>query len=197
MCSSDLAYFFLIGRYGVRVGDRVTVAGVTGEVIEIGLVRLYLMELAGTGVDLHSTGRVAVFSNAVIFQPAALLKQAPGIEYTWHAVLTTLGAGIDCRAARTRLMGAVEAIYGSYREIIEQQHAAFEKSINLQMATPKPVARVHFTGAGCEILIRYPVEIEHTSDIDERIVKCLLEETGKEPKLSLAPGGAPRIQPAS
>ncbi len=191
-----VAYFFLIGRYGVRVGDRVTVAGVTGEVIEVGLVRLYLMELAGTGVDIHSTGRIAVFSNAVIFQPAAFLKQAPGTEYVWHAALTTLGAETDCHAARARLTRAVESVYNGYREIIEHQHAAFEKSINLQMTAPKPVSSVHFTGNGCEILVRYPVELQHTSDIDERIVKSLLEEAGKEPKLALAPGGAPRIQPA-
>jgi hypothetical protein len=191
-----VAYFFLIGRYGVRVGDRVTVANVTGEVIDIGLVRLYLMELAGSGSDVHTTGRVAVFSNAVIFQPAALLKQAPGTEYTWHAVVTTLDGDADCHAARTRLTGAVESVYDSYREIIEQQHAAFERSINLQMTAPKPVTRVHFTGNGCQILIRYPVEIQHTSDIDERIVKSLLDETEKEPKLPLAVDGAPRIQPA-
>src|SRR5262249_48627463 len=55
---SIVAYFFLIGRYGIRVGDRVTISGVTGDVIEIGLVRISLMEL---GPDMHSTGRVVVF----------------------------------------------------------------------------------------------------------------------------------------
>ena len=39
---SVAAYFFLIGRHGVRVGDRITVSGVTGDVIDVGLVRLYL-----------------------------------------------------------------------------------------------------------------------------------------------------------
>ncbi|HLI78036.1 MAG TPA: hypothetical protein VKV02_13910, partial [Acidobacteriaceae bacterium] len=49
---SVAAYFFIVGRYGVKVGDRITVAGVTGEVIEVGLARFYMMELAGTGTDL-------------------------------------------------------------------------------------------------------------------------------------------------
>ncbi|HEU5337095.1 MAG TPA: mechanosensitive ion channel domain-containing protein, partial [Terriglobales bacterium] len=40
---SVAGYFFLIGKYGVRVGDRVQISGVTGEVVEIGLVRLHLM----------------------------------------------------------------------------------------------------------------------------------------------------------
>jgi hypothetical protein len=64
------------------------------------------------------------------------------------------------------------------------------------MTAPKPVTRVHFTGNGCQILFRYPVEIQHTSDIVERIVKSLLDETVKDPKLPLAVDGAPRIQPA-
>ena len=54
---SVAAYFFLVGRYGVRVGDRVTVVynganSVTGDVVDIGLVRFYLMELAGSGIEL-------------------------------------------------------------------------------------------------------------------------------------------------
>jgi small-conductance mechanosensitive channel len=40
---SIVAYFFLIGRYGLRVGDRVTISGVTGDVLDIGLVRIYLL----------------------------------------------------------------------------------------------------------------------------------------------------------
>ena len=42
---SVVAYFFLIGKYGVRVGDQVQIAGVDGNVIDVGPVRLHLMEL--------------------------------------------------------------------------------------------------------------------------------------------------------
>ncbi|HEY2017890.1 MAG TPA: hypothetical protein VGH38_30510, partial [Bryobacteraceae bacterium] len=81
---SVAAYFFIIGRYGVKVGDRITIAGVSGDVIEVGLVRFYMMEMAGSGTDLYPTGRVAVFSNAVLFQAGTpLYKQMPGTEYIW------------------------------------------------------------------------------------------------------------------
>jgi len=35
-----VGYFLLIGKFGVRVGDRVEASGVTGEVVEVGLIRL-------------------------------------------------------------------------------------------------------------------------------------------------------------
>lgn len=76
---SIAAYFFVVGRYGIRAGDRISIAGVTGDVIDIRLVRLYIMELAGTGIDLYPTGRVIVFPNSVLFQAGTpLFKQIPG-----------------------------------------------------------------------------------------------------------------------
>ncbi len=105
---SVAAYFFLVGRWGIRVGDRISVAGVTGDVVDVGLVRLYLMELAGTGVDLYPTGRIVVFSNAVLFQATTpLFKQLPGSEYTWHEVAVGLNPGGKYDLVETQLMEAV------------------------------------------------------------------------------------------
>ena len=74
---SIAAYFFMIGRSGLRVGDRITIAGVTGDVMNVGPVRFYLRELGGTLEDLKPTGRMAIFSNAVIFQHSPLFRPLP------------------------------------------------------------------------------------------------------------------------
>jgi hypothetical protein len=63
-------YFSMMGAGdGIRVGDRVSLQGpfgyVHGDVLEIGLVRIRLRELAGD--PLRPTGRVVVFSNSVVF----------------------------------------------------------------------------------------------------------------------------------
>lgn len=90
---SIAGYFFLIGKYGVRVGDRVQISGVTGEVIDIGLVRLHLMELSSGGADAQPTGRVVAFSNSAVFQPTSgVFKQIPGTNFIWHEI-TLLGSG--------------------------------------------------------------------------------------------------------
>src|SRR6185437_6736909 len=107
---SVVAYFFLIGRYGIRVGDRVTIQGVQGEVIDIGLMRTSLVELAGSGADLHPTSRIVVFSNSVIFQPAAMFKQMPGIDYVWHTAAVTLAPENDPQLAEKKLNAAVESV---------------------------------------------------------------------------------------
>ena len=179
-----VAYFFLIGRYGVRVGDRITLAGVTGRVAEIGLIRLYLTELGGT--ELHPTGRLIVLSNAVIFQPSALFKQMPGIDYTWHTLSLTLEPSVDPQQAQQRLQQAASAVYEQYRAAIEHSLRDAHHRVDFESATPKPEVTARFSGQGLEMSARYPVMPEDSARIDQQMSRALYDELERDPKLPVA-----------
>lgn len=189
-------YFFLIGKYGVRVGDRVQISDVTGDVIDIGLIRLHLMELGGTGIDRQPTGRVVVFSNAVVFQPtASFFKQIPGTNFVWHEVSLNLAPESDYNLAEERVLGAVEKVYASYRESIEEQYREMERTLSFAAAPPKPRSQLRVTQGGLEIVVRYPVALENASDIDDRVTRELLQSLQQPPRLKLVGSGVPNIQP--
>jgi small-conductance mechanosensitive channel len=194
--ASVVAYFFLIGRYGLKVGDRVTIAGVTGDVVEIGLVRLYLMELTGAEADLHPTGRIVGFSNSVLFQPAAIFRQMPGADYVWHAATVTLAPETDPKLAETKLMAAVDAVCEPGREKLERQHAAFQRLVDVPVPPPKPVGRLRHTNNGLEFVVRYAAEMRDSSATDDRVLDALAGAVAHESGLALAPAGAPRLQSA-
>lgn len=194
---SVAAYFFIIGRYGIRVGDRISVAGVTGDVVDIGLVRLYLLELAGTGLDFYPTGRIVVFSNAVLFQTSTpLFKQIPGTEYTWHEVVVMIAPDGNHRVAQEKLVGAVTSVYSRYKDAIERQHAAIERHVDIQVERPSPEARLQFADAGLELLVRYPVEIRNAPDTDEEMTRKVLELIETDAALKAAVSGTPKIRSA-
>jgi small-conductance mechanosensitive channel len=182
-----VAYFFLIGRYGVRVGDRITLAGVTGRVVDIGLVRIYLMEL--TGPDLHATGRMVVLSNAVLFQPTALFKQIPGADYVWHTVTLTIAATADVQEAHKRLKAAAEAVYDKYRSVIERQHAMVQRFIDFDASSPQPEVRVRLTENGLECAVRYPVELENAAVTDQQMLKALRDALEEDAQFKLVSSG--------
>jgi len=183
-----VAYFFLIGRYGVRVGDRVTLSGVTGRVVDIGLVRIYLMELSGP--DLHATGRMVVLSNAVLFQPTALFKQIPGADYVWHTVTLTITATADVLEAHKRLKAASDAVYEKYRSAIERQHAMVQRFIDFDASSPQPEVRVRLTENGLECSVRYPVELENAAVIDQQMLKALRDALEHDQQFKLVSAGA-------
>lgn len=190
-----VAYFFLIGRYGVRVGDRVTIGGVTGSVIEIGLVRIYLMELAAP--DWIPTGRIVVFSNAVLFQPQALFKQVPGVDYGWHTVTLTVAPTADLTRAERDISAAVTGVFEDYRGAIERQHATMQESVNVQTPEPKPDVQIKVTEDGLAMLVRYPVERSRATEMDNRIMTAIRDAVAKAPGIPLAAAGAPRLQEPS
>ena len=192
---SVAGYFFLIGKYGVRVGDRVQIAGVTGEVVDIGLVRMHLMEI-GSGSWGTPTGRMVVFSNSVVFQPTAgLFKQIPGTRFDWHQITLTVAAESDYHQVEERLTGAVNAVFEHYRERMERQRHSMEKSLGpLSVNSLHPETRLRLAQGGLEVVIRYPVELDEANKIDDRIAREVLDAINRPPKLKLVGSGTPNIQ---
>jgi small-conductance mechanosensitive channel len=187
---SVVAYFFLVGRWGVRVGDRVTISGVTGEVADIGLFRLYLMELGGSDLALQPTGRIVVFPNSVFFQPSAVFKQIPGFDYVWRTITLKLPGTADYSLIERRLLTAVESIYTEYRGTVEQQHTNIQSSLNLHTAVPRPESRVRFVDSGVEMTLRYPVEIRRAAEIDDRVAREVIRHVETDSKPTLTSSGA-------
>lgn len=194
---SIAAYFFIIGRYGIRVGDRISVAGITGDVVDIGLVRMYMMELAGTGLDFYPTGRIVAFSNSVLFQSGTpLFRQIPGTEYTWHEVVVMIAPNGNYKAVQEKLMTMVEEVYSKYRAEIESQHAAIERRVDIQVALPRPEARLQFADDRLELVVRYPVEIRRATDTDEEMTRRVLDLIAKDEAMKAAVSGTPKIRSA-
>ncbi len=193
---SVAGYFFLIGRHGVMVGDRISVSGITGDVIYVGLVRIYLTELAGAGTDLQPTGRVVVISNSVLFQGIPLLKQIPGTAYAWHEVVVKLERGSDYTQAESKLLEAVNSVYSQYRESIEEQHQAGKGLMTtITPVVPTPQARVQLSDEGLDLIVRYPVVLRRETEIDNEMAKKVVEVIHSDPELKAAVG-SPTIRPA-
>lgn len=184
--TSIVGYFFLIGKYGLRVGDRVSIAGVTGEVVDIGLVRIHLMELGGPG-DSQPSGRVVAFSNSIVFQPTAgIFKQIPGTNFVWHELKLTLASETDYHAAKDRIVKAVDSALGNYRENIDTQRRMVERNLSTVTAGElQPKVRLHYTASGIEATVRYPVEIGKAVEIDDHLMRDLLAAVEQEPRLKL------------
>jgi small-conductance mechanosensitive channel len=182
-----VGYFFLIGKYGIRIGDRVSIGGVGGEVVEIGLVRFYLMELETRGSESLPTGRITAFSNSIVFQASGgLFKRIPGTSFMWHEIKFTFAPESDYQEIGKRLHDVVEAVFRDYRDTLERQQQQMQRS--LSPMTPielRPTVRLRFTAAGTEAVIEYPVVLHQAADIDEKLMRELMAAIDHEPRLKL------------
>ncbi|MBX5463776.1 MAG: mechanosensitive ion channel [Steroidobacteraceae bacterium] len=171
---SIVGYFFLIGKYGIRVGDRIQIGTVTGEVIDLGLVRLHLMELSGQ-TPQAPTGRVVAFANSIVFQASGgLFKQIPGVQLAWREITLTLPPGSDSTALKERLLAAANSVVADYRDDILRQTQEIQRTATTPIrGDVQAHVQLRFSADQVEALVRYPVHLPHAAEIDERISREL------------------------
>jgi hypothetical protein len=193
---SVVGYFFLIGKYGIRVGDRIQIGAVVGEVIDIGLVRMHLMELNTQG-PLGPTGRVVAFANLIVFQASGgLFKQIPGVNLSWHEMTLSLPAVDDYAALKEKLLAAVGSVASEYREEIVRQTKEIERTTaTVPVKGAVPLVQMHLADGRMQALIRYPVHLEHAAEIDERVsaavLKVIAAAAGADSGARSLPGSRP------
>jgi small-conductance mechanosensitive channel len=180
---SVVGYFFLIGKYGIRVGDRIQIGAVVGEVIDIGLVRMHLMELNTTG-PLGPTGRVVAFANLIVFQASGgLFKQIPGVTLSWHESTLEIPGVSDYAALKERLRAAVAAVLAKYQDELLRQAREIERSTATSGGgDSEPQVQMHLSDGRMVALIRYPVHGEHAAQIDEEVAEAVLGVIAKTPR---------------
>jgi mechanosensitive ion channel-like protein len=67
---ASLGYLVLMGKRGIRIGDRIQVSGIAGDVVNMGMLQFQLREF-----DVQTqrfTGHVATFSNSLVFVSPAI-----------------------------------------------------------------------------------------------------------------------------
>jgi small-conductance mechanosensitive channel len=171
---SIVGYFFLIGKYGLRVGDHVQIGNVAGEVIDLGLVRLHLMEL---GPQYGPTGRVVALANSVVFQASGgIFKQIPGVSLVWRELSLTLPGNADYAAIKERLLGAASRVLEKYRDELERQTRELNKAAAWQAGeSAQPQVQLRFSPDSIEAIVRYPVPLPRAAEVEERMSRALLD----------------------
>jgi small-conductance mechanosensitive channel len=182
---SLVAFFHFFGAFGIRVGDRITISGVTGRVMQIGLSRFYLMELVKSDVGYLPTGRIVGFSNAVLFQPMPFFRQTPGTNFVWSEINMTLDPSVDYESAHKKIETVVNTVYAKQREIMRRQEAALFNITHFKAEVSQPQMYLKITGTGLLLTIRYSVQREQETELHLQMTEALLVVIRKDPELKI------------
>jgi small-conductance mechanosensitive channel len=194
---SMAGYLYVSGRYGIRVGDRVQISGINGDVLEIGLFKLTMLELSGDANGQQPTGRAVIFPNSVVFQTTGnFFRQVPGTNFTWNELKISLAPDCDYGLIEKRLLDIVGQVYNRYRPSIEHEYQNMEKNLSIRADRPKPMCRLQFSEAAIELIVRYPVRIDSTAETQDEVARRVVDTLRKDPSLRLKVQGTPNVEPA-
>jgi small-conductance mechanosensitive channel len=192
---SFAGYFYIGGRFGIRVGDRIQLVGISGDVLEIGLFKLTLMELTNDANGSQPTGRIVVFPNSIVFQPNGnFFNQLPGSNYMWNELRLSLAPDCDYRLAEQRVVEVIGAVFSRFREAIQRDYHNVESNLNQRFESPRPQSRLQFTTAGIEMVVRYPVPLTASAQSADDITRRLIDTLNREPGMRLVAQSNPALQ---
>ncbi|GEM_PF-950926 len=190
---SIAGYFRLGGRFGIKHGDRVELQGVRGEVVELGLTKLTLLELDGDGIQSGPTGRLVMIPNSSVFRDKFL--NHPGRSLiVWRELRFTLSPDCDFRLVEKQLLEVVEAVFARYRDNARSQLQEMERNLNTRLDSGRPQSRVRLGPDGLQITLRFPVDVRSEAQAVDEISRRLLDYIAREPHLRFVPSGTPNIQ---
>jgi hypothetical protein len=133
----------------------------------------------------------------VLFQPTTpLYKQVPGTEYAWHEVSIALAPGGNHKLVQDKAFAAVNAVYGEYREVMESQQGTIGDRMEIILKAPAPEAKFQLTDDGPTMLIRYPVLLKRSSEIDDRVAQALIDAIRGDEAMKAAISGTPKVRAA-
>ncbi len=91
---SFFGWFILMSRHGIRAGDWVEINGVTGEVVDVSLLRTVLMETGNWNEPGHPTGREVSFLNLFAVEGHYFNFTTSG-QWLWDEIKLIIPWGVD------------------------------------------------------------------------------------------------------
>lgn len=156
------AWLMIIMKRPFRIGDRVVIAGITGDVTSISLTHVVLNQVGGSVGGEERSGRGILIPNAILFQNT-IINYTLDQKYMLDEVPVRLTFDSDWNEAK-RIM--IEAATEVTKEII---------------ADTKQVAfiRAEFLDWGVLVRLRYNTIAVQRQEISTRIIEILLRDFGK------------------
>jgi small-conductance mechanosensitive channel len=167
-------WFVLIGRNGIRVGDWVEIKGVSGEVVDIGLLRTVLMETSSASDTGHPTGRRVVFANSFAIEGHFFNFSTSG-QWMWDELQVLVPPGEDLTPLIDGIRKLVDDKTAANGQLAEGEWQNTTTRYRVKTFSTGPGINVVPTGQGVRIHVRYVTRAHESNELRRELNNAVVE----------------------
>ncbi|OGI19400.1 MAG: transporter [Candidatus Melainabacteria bacterium RIFOXYA12_FULL_32_12] len=169
-----------------RIGDRIQLGGIKGDVIDISILRTTIMELGEwVDADLY-TGRIVRIANSFVFKEP-VYNYSGDFPFLWDQIAIPVKYGSDYRLARQILQNIVNDIVKDYIEEAEAAWKVVRRKYLVEPARVEPMISMTANDNWAEFSIRYIVDYKRRVTTKDQLFTRILDEFNMtEGKVSVA-----------
>jgi len=178
-------WIFILIRKPLKVGDRVQVGEITGDVIDVRIFQFSVIEI-GNWVDAdQSTGRIIHIPNGTIFsKPQA--NYTEGFEYIWNEIPVLITFESDWKKAKTILNEAINRHAIHLSEEAERQIKEAAKKFMIFYKKLTPIVYTTVKDCGVLLTMRYLCHVRTRRASEEAIWEDVLEKFAQHDNIDFA-----------
>ena len=161
-----------------KVGDRVQLGGIKGDVIDIGLIRTTVMEIGGwVDGDLYN-GRIVRVANSFVFKEP-VFNYSGEFPFVWDELVVPVKYGSDYAEARRILLDVALSVVGQYTEEAGTRWQELVRSYRIEDARVQPLATMAANDNWVEFTLRYVVDHRSRRTTQDALFTQILQAVDK------------------
>jgi len=160
------AWLMIILKKPFKIGDRVVIADIIGDVMDVTLTHIILNQVGGTVGGEERSGRAVLIPNAIMFG-LAMMNYTLQQDYILDEVPVRVTFESDLKEAENILINAAKEVT---KEIIEK-------------TGEEPFIRAELFESGTLMRLRYKVDPPRRQEVSTYIVKIIFNQFRKNPKV--------------
>ncbi len=177
-------------------GDRVKIGGITGDVIDIGLLRTTMMECGEWIKADLPTGRLVRVANSKVFKEP-IYNYSADFPFLWDEVVIPIKYGSDYMLAQDIMRRVLDEVVGNYSNYAKRVWKELVKKFFIEEAMIDPVITLSFNDNWIELTGRYITDYRKRRDTKDKIfTKLLLQVDENQEKISIASATFELVNPA-
>lgn len=158
-----------------KIGDRVKLGGIMGDVIDIGVLRTTIMECGGwVKGDLYN-GRIALVANSYVFKEP-VFNYSSDFPFLWDEITVPVKYGSDHRLAREILERVVKEVGGDLASRVRARWQEIVRTYRIEDARLEPSVSLAANDNWLEFTVRYVVDYKARRSTKDALFTRVMDE---------------------
>lgn len=179
-----VSWMIIIVQKPFEVGDRISVNGKTGDVIDLKLFHFVVMDVLDKNLGEQSTGRISHIPNNYIFLHQ-LTNANKGFGYVWHEIEIKLTQDSDWTRAKEEVYKIVNQHNLHLVDEAKEEVYKASKKYMLYYNNLTPIIYVTFKDGSIVLMLRYLSKPRQCRITEDLIWSGILEAFSKLPEITL------------
>ncbi len=186
----------ILTRQSFKVGERIEINGIKGDVVDIRPLHTTLMEVGGWVDADQSTGRLSHFPNAWVFLHS-IQNYTHGFRFVWNEMSMTLPPDANWKRARTIIGELADESAGIVAQQAEQDIRRLASEYLVHYSILTPFVYVKLTDSGVKLTLRYLCEARKRRGTVHAFTEQILDRFAEEEIPIVVNGFTARIAPCT